>query len=66
MSRAIVDSLSPDNKNMKGLIVKTVSTPSEARITVNYDGRIETFISTMEDFLRCIQAAHATIERITK
>jgi hypothetical protein len=38
--------------------------PSYARFTIQYDGRIETFISTMEDLLRCIQAATMMLNKM--
>lgn len=66
VSKAIVDSIGPDNKDMRNLTVKGIATPSEAKISVRYDGKIETFISTMEDLLRCVQAANTTVESIAK
>ena len=66
MSRSIVDCVKPDNANMKDLTITTRATRNSASLSVVYAGRIETFISTLDDLLRCIQAAKATLGIIRK
>jgi hypothetical protein len=51
---------------MKGLVVKGHASVREASFTISFDGRIETFISTLDDLLRCIQAASATLSTINR
>jgi hypothetical protein len=66
MSESIVKSLEPDNAEMKGLDIATRATAKYASFSITYDGRIETFISTLDDLLRCVQAADATLGMIRK
>jgi len=66
MSKSIVKSLEPDNAEMKGLNILTRATANYMSFSIVFDGRIETFISTLDDLLRCVQAADATIGMISK
>ena len=66
ISESIVKSVAPDNNNMKGLTVKAQAMPREAKFVIQFDGRVETFISTMEDLLRCVQASNMTLQKIGK
>lgn len=66
MAKSIVDSVTPDNKNMKGLSITNRANPSYARFVIRYDGRIETFISTMEDLLRCVQASTVMLNKMPR
>jgi len=66
MSKSIVKSLEPDNAEMKGLNILTRATANYVSFSIVFDGRIETFISTLDDLLRCVQAADATIGMISK
>ena len=65
-SEAIVNCVKPDNVGMKGLVVKGRASAKDVSFTISFDGRIETFISTLDDLLRCIQAASATLSTITR
>jgi len=49
---------------MQGLTVKAKATTGAAIFEVVFDGKIETFISTLDDLLRCLQAAKGTIDKI--
>ena len=49
---------------MQGLTVKAKATTRAAILDAVFDGKIETFISTLDDLLRCLQAAKATIGKI--
>jgi hypothetical protein len=64
VSRSLAQSITPDNIGMKGLIVEPMTSPSAVKYVIKYDGKVETFISTVEDMLRCIQAASVTLKKI--
>ena len=66
MSKSIVKSLEPDNAEMKGLNILTRATANYMSFSIVFDGRIETFISTLDDLLRCVQAADSTLAMISK
>ncbi len=66
VSRSLAQSVTPDKVGMKGLTVESKTSPSTVKYIIKHDGRIETFISTMEDMLRCIQAASVTLHKIGK
>ncbi|MBO0888497.1 hypothetical protein J2P12_05290 [Candidatus Bathyarchaeota archaeon] len=65
-SRSIINCVTPDNIGMKGLSIKSRATRDFASFSMSYEGRIETFISTLDDLLRCIQAADATLGIVKK
>ena len=65
-ARSMISSTQPDNVKMKGLAVTARAFPRRASFHISYNGRIETFISTLEDMLRCIQAAEGTLQKVTK
>ena len=64
-SRSLIESVQPDNVNMKGLVVKGKASDRSALFRLEYDARVETFIFTLDDLLRCLQAAKETIEKIS-
>ncbi len=66
MAESIVQSIEPDNIGMEGLTVEPRISSKNAYFTITYSGKIETFISTLDDVLRCIQAARSTLQRIVK
>jgi hypothetical protein len=66
MAKTIIESVEPDNTKMTGLTIRSRATPTEASFHIRYSGRIETFISTLDDLLRCVQAANATLGIIRK
>ncbi len=61
VSRSIVKCVEPDNMRMKGLLITSRASPDSALFQIKCEGRIETFISTLDDLLRCVQAANATL-----
>ncbi len=63
---SIIRSTQPDNVKVKGLAVTARASRKRASFYISHDGRIETFISTLEDMLRCIQAAEGTLQEIVK
>ena len=64
-SRSLVESVQPDNLNMKGLKVKGKALDHSASFTLEFGGKIETFIFTLDDLLRCLQAAKETLEKVS-
>jgi hypothetical protein len=65
-ARSLVECVEPDNTEIRGLNITSRATPNNASFHINCSGRIETFISTLDDLLRCIQAANATLGMIKK
>ena len=66
MAESIVKSIEPDNVGMEGLRIEPRISKENAYFTITQSGRIETFISTLDDVLRCIQAARSTLHGIVK
>jgi hypothetical protein len=64
-SRSLVASVQPDNLDMKGLKVKGKALDRSASFSLEFDGKIETFIFTLDDLLRCLQAAKETLEKVS-
>jgi hypothetical protein len=64
-SRSLVASVQPDNLNMKGLTVKGRALDRTASFTLEFGGKIETFIFTLDDLLRCLQAAKETLTKVS-
>jgi len=60
-AKAIVKAVSPDNvKYPGGLSVKTFSENSKVVNLITCEGKIGTFIMTVDDLLRCITVAEKT------
>ena len=66
MAESIVQSIEPDNIGIEGLKIEPRISKENAYFTITHSGKIETFISTSDDVLRCIQAARSTLHRIVK
>lgn len=66
MAASIVQSIEPDNVGLKGLKIEPRISTKNAYFTITHSGKIETFISTLDDVLRCIQAARSTLHGIVK
>lgn len=66
MAESIVQSIEPDNTGMEGLKIEPRVSTENAYFTITHSGKIETFISTLDDVLRCIQAARSTLHGIVK
>jgi hypothetical protein len=64
-SKSLIASVQPDNLNMKGLRVKGKALDHSASLTLEFAGKIETFIFTLDDLLRCLQAAKETLEKVS-
>lgn len=65
-SQSVVRAIKPDNLGMKGLRTKERANPDSAQFLMEYEGKIETFISTLDDMLVCIQAASGTLKTIDR
>lgn len=66
MSRSIIECVEPDNVGMKGFQVASRAASKNVYLSMSFDGGIETFISSLDDLLRCIQAARATLKILSK
>lgn len=66
VAASIVQSIEPDNVGMKDLTIDSRVSVKNAYFTIAHSGKIETFISTLDDVLRCIQAARSTLHGIVK
>jgi hypothetical protein len=66
MAQSIVQSIEPDNVGMEGLKIEPRISKENAYFTITHSGKIETFISTLDDVLRCIQAARSILHGIVK
>ena len=64
-SKSLIESVQPDNLHMKGLVVKGKPSDHAASFRLEFDGKIETFISTLDDLLRCLQSAKETLEKVS-
>jgi hypothetical protein len=52
---------------MTGLRIAAGKSPTDyACFLVEYDGKIETFISTLDDLLACVQAAAGTLRALDR
>jgi len=61
LSRSVIKASKPDNSGSQGLRIIGLAGYDSARFLVKYDGKIETFISTLDDMLSRIQAATKTL-----
>ncbi len=66
MAASIAQSIEPDNIGMEGLEIEPRISAKNVYFTITHSGKIETFISTLDDVLRCIQAARSTLHIIVK
>ena len=66
MAASIAQSIAPDNVGMEGLKIEQRISAKNVHFIITHSGKIETFISTLDDVLRCIQAARSTLHGIVK
>ena len=66
MAASIAQSIEPDNIGMKDLRIEPRISAKNAYFTITHSVKIETFISTLDDVLRCVQAAKSTLHKIVK
>ena len=64
---AIANAVSPDNfKTLIGLSIKTASKGSQVLTEVKAEGKLSTFIATIDDLLFCVSTAEKTLHTVTK
>jgi hypothetical protein len=64
---AIANAVSPDNfKTPAELFIKTVRKGSRVLTEVKTEGKLATFIATIDDLLFCVSTAEKTLRTITK
>jgi len=67
MAEAVADAVSPDNfKTPVGLQVKTVRSGCLVVSEVNCEGKLATFIATIDDLLFSTSTAEKTLEAINR
>lgn len=64
LSRSVIKAARPENSGLKELRIIGLAGYDSARFLVEYNGKIETFISTLDDMLSRIQAATETLRTI--
>ena len=64
-STSLVASVQPDNLDMKSLKARGKALDHSASLNLEFGGKIETFIFTLDDLLRCLQAAKETLEKVS-
>jgi tRNA threonylcarbamoyladenosine modification (KEOPS) complex Pcc1 subunit len=64
---AIADAVSPDNfKTPTGLTIKTERKNSQVVTEMKAEGKLSTFIATIDDLLFCVSTAEKTLHIVTK
>lgn len=66
-AEAIASALSPDNSMVpQGMKISTRTKGSEVITEIKFSGRIETLMSTIDDLLKCAQAAERALKCVSK
>jgi len=64
---AIANAVSPDNfKTPAGLVIKTARKDSGVLTEVKAEGKLATFIATIDDLLFCVSTAEKTLRTVTE
>lgn len=64
-ARAIALALTPDNATSpRGLSLNTRNEGPNVEITIESNLRLETFLATLDDLMRCLQAAERVLEAL--
>jgi hypothetical protein len=64
---AIANAVSPDNfKTPAALFIKTVRKANHVLTEVKTEGKLATFIATIDDLLFCVSTAEKTLLTVTK
>jgi hypothetical protein len=64
---AVANAVSPDNfKTPRGLFIKTARNGSHVLTEVKTEGKLTTFIATIDDLLFCVSTAEKTLRTVTK
>ncbi len=64
LSKSLERALRPDSAKMAGLNI--IGRPNQRSVVfdMTFQGRVETFIFTLDDMIRCLQAARETLDTI--
>ncbi len=63
VARAIARAVAPDNEGLPpGFRVSTEQRGSTVRTEIEFDGRVETLLNTLDDLLACTQAAENVLK----
>lgn len=66
-AEAIANAVSPDNfKTPEGLSIKTTRKETKVITQVESEGKIATFIATIDDLLFCVSTAEKTLQTTKK
>jgi hypothetical protein len=66
-ANAVANAVSPDNfKTPAALVIKTLRKSNHVLTEVKTEGKLSTFIATIDDFLFCVSTAEKTIHQIKK
>ncbi len=65
-AESLARALGPDNLDMRGLSIESMTRRTGLIFDISFNGKIETFISTLDDLLRCLHAAKDSIEKIAR
>ena len=66
-AEAIASALNPDNhQKTQGMKISTKSRGSRVVTEIEFSGRIQTVIATIDDLLKCAQAAERALEPVSK
>jgi hypothetical protein len=64
---AVANAVSPDNfKTPPGLSIKTASKDSHVLTEIKAEGKLSTFIATIDDLLFCVSTAEKTLRSVAK
>ena len=64
---AIANAVSPDNfKTPAGLVIRTEKKGSHVLTEIKTEGKLATFIATIDDLLFCVSTAEKTLRAVTK
>lgn len=66
-AEAIADAVSPDNyQTPTQLTIKTIRKDNYVLTEVENEGKLATFIATIDDLLFCVSTAEITLRAVTK
>lgn len=66
-AQAIADAVSPDNyQTPTQLTIKTIRKDNYVITEVKNEGKLATFIATIDDLLFCVSTAEITLRAVTK
>ncbi len=66
VSKSLVQALEPDNMKMARLEIVGRVLRRSVEFRMTFQGKIETFIFTLDDMLQCLQAAKRTLDSIAR